>query len=757
MKQEPVTITNVSGDDAPALMSVNAKGSLEGLLLSMAVSQVFKNNTSRNMEVVYTFPVAWGSVLLGLDATLGGLRRSGLVMAKQTATKNYEAAVEEGDAPIMVEKNQDGSYTASLGSFKPGEEAVLDISYAQLLSLDQGQVRLTIPTTIAPRYGDAVHQGGLRLDQVPGSSLLTEYPFDVSIDITGDMAQARISSPSHPVAQQSTEEGVCISLTRSAMLDRDFVLLLEDLRATSWALSGPDSRSGDGHRATLLSYCPTLASTQVHALNVKILVDCSGSMAGGSIEQARLALAGLSELLTERDRFSLTFFGSEFKHIVTPVTANHMGCKQLNVALGTMGANYGGTRMHSALQATFDLAFTALADNTESDVLLITDGDVWEAQASVNAANESGHRIYALGVGSAPNESMLAEMALATGGKCELVNKGENMTQAVRRMVQRMRMALPVKAQWHIPADSLWSSPMPKRIASGETVHLFVRTPKSLVQAPVLALNGQNAASSVLQESEGDVLARLLAASQVDLTRDVQTAQALAEQYGLVTEHTNLLLVIERAVADKTDGLPQIHRVAHMSPAGHSGVGRTQFAFARCESINTLHSDIVHTKLCMKDSVLIGNASRHFGTDNSQIHSADFELSENSAFLTKGGTSVTTSQLLARDIVRVFQTALDDGHEYRQAVRVLANAKFDVPLEPAIAKAKAVVKSLLKAWGCLLMWASEKAGNTHGLTDHNLLLVMEQIGGVSDEKQADVSVLIDELLDSHDLFGLIEP
>jgi Ca-activated chloride channel homolog len=757
MKQEPVTITNVSGDDVPALMSVNAKGRLEGLLLSMTVSQVFKNNTSSNMEVVYTFPVAWGSVLLGLDATMGGQRRSGQVMAKQRATKNYEAAIENGDAPIMVEKNQDGSYTASLGSLKPGEEAVLDISYAQLLSLDQGRVRLTIPTTIAPRYGDAVHQGGLRLDQLPGSSLFAEYPFGVNIDITGDMAQARISSPSHPVAQKSTQEGVSISLMRSAMLDRDFVLLLEDLRATSWALSGPDSRSGDGHRATLLSYCPTLVSTQVHALNVKILVDCSGSMAGGSIEQARLALAGLSELLTERDRFSLTFFGSGFKHIVTPVTANRLGLKQLHIALGTMGADYGGTRMHSALQATFDLAFPALAENTEADVLLITDGDVWEAQALVNAAKASGHRVYALGVGSAPNESMLAEMALATGGKCELVGEGEDMTQAVGRMVQRMRMALPVKAQWHIPADSLWSSPMPKRIASGETVHLFVRTPKPLVQAPVLALNGQNAASSVLQASEGDVLARLLSASQVDLTRDVQTAQALAEQYGLVTEHTNLLLVIERAEADKTDGLPQIHRVAHMSPAGHSGVGQTQYEIARCEPIITLKSEIVQEEMCMKDSVLIRNASRHSGTDNSPIQSSDIELSEISAYFPKGSLSVTTSQLLARDIIQVFQDALEDGHEYRQAVRVLANAKFDVPLEPAIAKAKAVVKSLLKAWGCLLMWASDKAGYTHGLTGHNLLLVMEQLSGVSDEKQADVSALIDELLDSHDLSGLIEP
>jgi Ca-activated chloride channel family protein len=192
-------------------MSVTAKGRLEGLLLSMTVSQVFKNNTSSNMEVVYTFPVAWGAVLLGLDATLGGQRRSGQVMAKQTATQNYEAAIEKGDAPIMVEKNLGGSYTASLGSLKPGEEAVLDIQYAQLLNVVQGQVRLTIPTTIAPRYGDALRQGGLRRDQVPGSNLLAEYPFGVSIDIGGSMAKARIACPSHAVAQQLTEGGARVS------------------------------------------------------------------------------------------------------------------------------------------------------------------------------------------------------------------------------------------------------------------------------------------------------------------------------------------------------------------------------------------------------------------------------------------------------------------------------------------------------------------------------------------------------------------
>ena len=749
MKQAPATITNLSGDDSPALMSVTAKGRLEGLLLAMTVSQVFKNNTSENMEVVYTFPVTWGAVLLGLDATLGGQRRSGQVMAKQTATQNYEAAIEKGDAPIMVEKNKGGTYTASLGSLKPGEEAVLDIRYAQLLSLDQGQVRLTIPTTIGPRFGDAMSQGGLRFDQVPGSNLFAEYPFGVSIDITGAMAQARIGSPSHPVTQQITPDGVCVSLTRSAMLDRDFVLLLEDLPVTSWALTGPDRRSGEGHHVSLLSHCPNLVSTEVPSLSVKILVDCSGSMSGDRIEQARSALAGLTQLLDERDRFSLTFFGSEYEHIVKPVSANRMGLKQLDIALKTMTADYGGTEMRSAAQATFEIAFPALADNTEADVLLITDGDIWEAQALVDAAKSSGHRVYALGVGSAPNESMLAEMAVATGGACELVGEGEDMAQAIQRMVQRMRLALPVRAEWQVPGDSLWSSPIPKRIASGETVHLFVRTPQALSEAPVLALDGQGAARPALQVTQDDVLARLLAATQVGLTQDVETAQALAEKYELVTEHTNLLLVIERADADKTDGLPQLHQVVHMTPAGHSGTGRMRFGVDMRMSRSMRIVDTQEVWKSMSGPALYRSPIRRTGTDNVPFTPGGMDDFELPAFLRKQGVETPRpSQILARAIIRTFHEALDNGLEYRQAIRVLANTKFDVPLEPAIDAAKSLVKSSLKAWSCFLLWASDKAGYTHGLTDQTLLLVMRQLSEVDEADQVEASVQIDQLLSS---------
>ena len=152
-----------SGTDgeAVALKSVHVQGNLDGLMLRVQARQTYRNETGHNLETVYTFPLAWGATLLGLNVELAGKRMAATVIEKKQATEKYEKAIEDGDTPVMVEKSASGLYTANLGNLKDGEEAVIEIEYAQLLRFEQGRVRLSIPTTIAPRYGDAHGPGGL--------------------------------------------------------------------------------------------------------------------------------------------------------------------------------------------------------------------------------------------------------------------------------------------------------------------------------------------------------------------------------------------------------------------------------------------------------------------------------------------------------------------------------------------------------------------------------------------------------------------
>lgn len=761
MKNESARVLTTGDAPGPALQSVKARGRMEGLVLSMTLSQVFRNTTKRNMEVVYTFPLAWGAVLLGMEVTLGGKRRRGQVMPKQEATERYEDAIEKGNAPVMVQKQNGGLYSASVGSLKPGEDLVIDITYAQLMRFEQGRVRLSLPTTVSPRFGDAIEDAGFDPDRAPGTNLLVEYPFTLKLDIAGSMARAEISCPTHPITQQVTDDGVCVSLERKAWLDRDFVLLLDNLQGKSFAITAPDTKSGEGHTATLASFCPSITSPTISPLNIKILVDCSGSMEGDSIELARQALGGLTKLLNGKDTFSLSRFGSHTERVLEAVDASLIGTTRLSFALRKLKADLGGTEMRDAIENTFGIKFPETQAKAEADVLLITDGEVWDAIEIVNSAKASGHRIYALGVGSAPADSLLQELAESTGGACEMVSPNEDMSQAIERMVTRMRQAQAVKAALQVSEEVIWTSPMPKRLANDETVHLFVRTRQPLANAPVLQINDATLQPEVMEQSSDDLIARLMAAQQAGLCRASDEAAAIAQVYQLVTEHTNLLLVFERAEGDKTDGMPDLHQVEHMTAAGWGGTGVAHYSLASqsttmptpvlFRSNRTAQRNPVTAVFRMSRSRI--SESRSFSMNSGMD---DIEIP---AFLRKQDDSAETQLLESivpkrkgpkeyagpEKIMAAFNAAASKGQGFRQTLRGVFDLNILTSIEVAVVKASKHAGNATKAWACYLLWCHQKQDPSTELSQAGIALVMDALKGLDPDKQT----LVFEVYEAH--------
>ena len=308
-----------SPDATPVLKRVQASGRLDGVLFELTMRQTYRNTGARPLEVIYTFPLPHGAVLLGFAAELAGKRKQGVIVAKPESERRYEKALAEGDAPVMLEAGPDGLHTANIGNLKPGEEIVLEVRFAQLLAFEQGQLRIALPMTIAPRYGSA-EDSGLEPQQEPTASLTAEYHLALSVRIAGSLANARVECATHTMRQVSTEGGLSLELAQRAWLDRDVVILVEPTQPrAALAICSPDRISGVAPVVVMAAFQPPMTAPR-ERIDLKLLVDCSGSMGGDSIASARVGLRGVLDGLHKGDRVSLSRFGSKVEHVQTPTS-----------------------------------------------------------------------------------------------------------------------------------------------------------------------------------------------------------------------------------------------------------------------------------------------------------------------------------------------------------------------------------------------------------------------------------------------------
>jgi Ca-activated chloride channel family protein len=569
-------LTGLEGERV-ALCDVAVSAVLQDLLAEVTVSQTYRNDERTNIEAVYTFPLPLDAVLLDLEVDIGGRLLEGVVVEKKAAEEKYEDAVEAGDAAVMLEAIEPGLYTMNVGNLLPQETAKITLRYAILYRWAGDRLRFFLPTTIAPRFGESPHQP----HQGPEASLTVENQFSLRVEVFGTLRDAQFICPSHTVELVKWPEKAVLSLQQpKAVMDRDFILNVKAPQATrSFVLCGQD---GEGMTA-IASFQPFFPGLQQpRPLSLAIVIDCSGSMQGDSMEQAKQALDGILESLQPQDRVTLIAFGNS----TNALSSHLLPCNQTNLTRArrfakSLDANMGGTEIGNALRE----AYAALGRAEAADLFLVTDGEVSDWEAVVDEAAKSGHRIFTVGVGSAVSEAFVRGLAAGTGGECELVSPREGMADRVVRHFERMRAPRAKRVAVHWPDGATNISP--SRIGAvfeGDTVvacasfdrphaggsaTLEVETDKGELVRQELALPAAPPASC----PDGlSTVARVAAAARLKEADDVTGLQT-ALRYRLVSPWTNWLVVAPRAEEEKALDIPALRKVPQTLAAGWGGVG----------------------------------------------------------------------------------------------------------------------------------------------------------------------------------------
>ncbi|MDE0026299.1 MAG: VIT and VWA domain-containing protein [Spirochaetaceae bacterium] len=568
------------------LEEVAIDAAVDDLMTVVDMRQSYRNPGTGHIEAVYTFPLPVEAVLLEFTVAIGDRKMAGTVVAKTEAERRYEDAITDGDAAVLLEQPQPGLYTASVGNLAPGETARVRFRYGLLLRWNGDLVRLAMPTTIAPRYGDP-STGGLHPHQQPEYGFDTERAFRMRVSVGGVLQGARWTSSSHDIAITPDGERTVIEIARPAAMDRDCVL---EAHATVANARSAQLDRDDGDWVALASFRPEIPDLGESGAQrcVKMVVDCSGSMSGDSIEQVRVAGARILDSLRPGDLFDIVAFGSRHRALFgRAMPANRTNIARAREFVLDLDADLGGTEIASALRAAYRIESD---HGVPRDLLLITDGEVWDTDSTVAEARASGHRIFSVGVGSAVAEPFVRALAAATGGACELVTPREDMAARIHRHFQRI-LAPPAKRArviWPAPVRHAVPDPLPPPFP-GDTLHLFgsfAERPEGPVVLELELADGRTVSHRLelgapppgnagVEGASGirSDLARLGAARRLAAIGEKAAATELAVRYQLVSEWTDCLVVHVRADADKAAELPNLVKVPQVLAAGWHGIG----------------------------------------------------------------------------------------------------------------------------------------------------------------------------------------
>jgi Ca-activated chloride channel family protein len=300
-------------------------------------------------------------------------------------------------------------------------------------------------------------------------------------------------------------------------------------------------------------------------------------MCGVNMELGKSFVLAVLDGMGRGDHLSLSLFGSEVKHLTRRmIPATPEGLARPRTLMAGAEASMGGTEMDSALEAVLRDIRPPTSAEVPAKVLLVTDGEIWDAERTVGTALAGGQRVFAAGIGAAPGEALLKGLGDGTAGACEFLPAGEDVRGAAERLSLKMRTpaADEVKIDWG--RAPLWETPVPSSLHHGLTVHAMAGFDDPPETGPVLSwrrggLRFRSEAGPLAFGGPAD-LARLAGAARLKSAADPATAAELALRYRLVSPHTSLILVDERK-GRGAGGLPVLQTIPQMMPAMYGGFG----------------------------------------------------------------------------------------------------------------------------------------------------------------------------------------
>jgi len=538
---------------APPLRSLTIKYhrvtvSIDGQVATTHVDQVFVNESAKDIEGEYIFPLPAGASVSQFAMWVDGDRLEAEILDRDEARRVYEQIVREQRDPALLEYTDRSAFRARIYPIPAGGEKRVELEYSEVLALDHGLVKYMYPLNTEKFSARPLEDVSVTVEIISHHSLKTIYSpsHQITVEREGDLA-ARITYKDEDVLPAE-----------------DFVLYYggtdDDLGLNLMTYKEEDQ---DGFFLCLLAPKPQGREPEMVDKDVFFVLDTSGSMRGEKLAQAKRAVEYVLDNLNDHDRFNIVAFST-----ATRLFASHPRSRTEIAKARTFVSELkagGGTNIDRALEE-------ALVQTTKARpqfVILLTDGLATEGERRtekiverVDGLASDAVRLFAFGVGYEVNTLLLDTISQRHHGASIYVRPNEDLDRAVSSFYDKI--SKPVLTDVSIDFGDILVGdthpyPLPDLFAGGQIVLVGrYRNPGDTTLTLGGTLNGRSASYAFegihFRERDGaEFIPRLWATRKIGhlLTRIrlegaeeelVDEVVDLSVRYGIVTPYTSFLI-----------------------------------------------------------------------------------------------------------------------------------------------------------------------------------------------------------------------
>ena len=541
---------------------------VSGQVARIRVTQAFRNTSTKWVEASYLYPLPEDGAVDTLKMVVGQRVIIGKIKRREEAQKIYEKAVKDGRKASLVEQQRPNMFTNRVANVGPGETVIVQIEYQMPVRQVGGAFSLRLPLVVGERYvppHTIVSQAALRdartitagaiVRPVPGQML---NPVSIAVHLSPGFTPAGLKSPYHRIAVEGQGASREIRLAGGQVAaDRDFEL--------SWRAASNEPVVGAFKQkvgsqtyvmATVVS--PITATAPPPPREMVFVIDNSGSMGGDSMVEAKASLEHALRTLRPQDHFNVIRFDDTmtqlFEHSVRATPEQVQTAIRFARSLEATG----GTEMLPALKAALADAATVGDASTVRQIIFLTDGDISneEEMAAAIAADQGKSHLFPVGIGSAPNNYLMARMATMGRGTYTNIGSAEEVSPKMTALLDALQRPAVQDVKVTVSGKVDLTPKILPDIYSGQSLVVLGRTDKLQGTMTVSGRIGARLWSSTLdlsQAVDSPAVAKLWARKRID---DIETERTLGSldsakadeeiadiglDHSLVTSQTSLI------------------------------------------------------------------------------------------------------------------------------------------------------------------------------------------------------------------------